>query len=126
MSIRTVMLKEVWVADVQQTFVLPANRERREMVGNVLLYFYLLASALRLKTPLPPYLPPARTAWQALIQRLRKDASSLSKTTTITASNGAITTSCDKIMEKDQVYMIYFAYVIMMEDIIRELDKVLI
>ncbi|KAI8332623.1 hypothetical protein BC941DRAFT_402304 [Chlamydoabsidia padenii] len=119
MSIRTVMLKEVWMADVQQTFVLPANRERREMVGNVLLYFYLLASALRLKTPLPPYLPPARTAWQSLIQRLRQDASSLSKTTTITTNNGAPTTSCDK----DQVYMIYFAYVIMMEDIIRELDK---
>ncbi|CAO3590642.1 unnamed protein product [Absidia cylindrospora] len=117
MSIRTVMLKEVWMADVQQTFVLPANRERREMVGNVLLYFYLLASALRLKTPLPPYLPPARTAWQALIQRLRRDASSLSKMTT----NGF---ACDdKSVEKDQVYMIYFAYVIMMEDIIRELDK---
>ncbi|KAI8096622.1 Fusaric acid resistance protein-like-domain-containing protein [Halteromyces radiatus] len=115
MSIRTVKLKEVWMVDVQRTFVNPASGENREMVGNVLLYFYLLASALRLKTPLPPYLPPARMAWQVLIQRLRRDTSSFDSMMTIGNNQ----------KEKDQAYMIYFAYVIMMEDIIRELDKVM-
>lgn len=40
-------------------------------VGNVLLYFSLLASALTLKTPLPAYLPPAAEARLALVRKLR-------------------------------------------------------
>jgi len=42
------------------------------MVGNVLLYFSLLASALTLKTPLPAYLPPAAEARLALVRKLRQ------------------------------------------------------
>lgn len=41
------------------------------MVGNVLLYFSLLASALSLKTPMPAYLPPAAEARLALVRKLR-------------------------------------------------------
>jgi hypothetical protein len=41
------------------------------MVGNVLLYFSLLASAMSLKTPLPAYLPPAEKARDRLVSKLR-------------------------------------------------------
>lgn len=37
------------------------------MVGNIILAFTLLASAFRLKAPLPPYLPPAEKARQRLV-----------------------------------------------------------
>ena len=39
------------------------------MVGNIILYFSTLASAFRLKAPLPPYLPPAEKARQELVRR---------------------------------------------------------
>ena len=37
------------------------------MVGNVILYFYILSAAFRLKSPLPPYLPPAEYSRQRLV-----------------------------------------------------------
>lgn len=108
LSMRTLILKDAWFDDVQRDFVIPVSHERREMVGNVLLYFYLLASALRLKTPLPPYFPPARQAWQGLLSHLQQ----------------LPTVQHQYLLEKDHVYIFYYAYVTMMEDIIRELDKV--
>lgn len=108
-SMRTVVFKDAWFQDIQRDFIMPVSKERREMVGNVLLYFYLLASALRLKTPLPPYFPPARNAWQSLITHLKELPVSQSRMT---------------MLEKEPVYVLYSTYVIMMEDIIRELDKV--
>lgn len=107
-SMRTVILKDAWFEDVQADFIVPVSKERREMVGNVLLYFYILASAMHLKTPLPPYLPPARKAWESLIIRLRQLPIVQSK----------------QLLEKDHVYLFYYAYVTVLEDIIRELDKV--
>lgn len=107
-SMRTVILKDEWFEEVQIDFIVPISQERREMVGNVLLYFYTLASAMRLKTPLPPYLPPARKAWESLILRLRELPIVQSK----------------QLLEKDHVYLFYYAYVTVLEDIIRELDKV--
>ncbi|ORE12369.1 hypothetical protein BCV71DRAFT_269274 [Rhizopus microsporus] len=77
------------------------------MVGNILLYFYILASAMRLKTPLPPYLPPARKAWNTLIIKLR----------------GLPVVQSKQALEKDHVYLFYYAYITVLEDIIRELDK---
>ncbi|KAG1458711.1 hypothetical protein G6F46_006619 [Rhizopus delemar] len=106
-SLRTVILKDAWFEEVQQDFIMPVSQERREVVGNVLLYFYILASAMRLKTPLPPYLPPAREAWKSLILRLRKLPVVQSK----------------QVLEKDHVYLFYYAYVTVLEDIIRELDE---
>ncbi|KAI7853809.1 Fusaric acid resistance protein-like-domain-containing protein [Circinella umbellata] len=107
LSMRAVILKDAWFEDVQRDFIIPVSRERREMVGNVLLYFYLLASALRLKTPLPPYFPPARNAWKSLIVHLRELPIAQSQ----------------QLLEKEHVYVLYYAYVTMMEDIIRDLDK---
>lgn len=108
LSMRTVVLKDAWYKDVQKDFIMPVSKERREMVGNVLLYFYLLASALRLKTPLPPYFPPARNAWQSLIHHLRH----------------LPVVQSQRFLDNEQIYVFYYAYVTMMEDIIRELDKV--
>lgn len=108
LSMRTVMLKDAWYDEVQHDFMTPVAHERKEMVGNVLLYFYLLASALRLKTPMPPYFPPARKAWKSLLDQLCEMPIAKSK----------------KLLEKENVYVFYYAYVTLMEDIIRELDKV--
>jgi hypothetical protein len=52
---------------VRRDFIIPVNRERREMVGNIILSFTTLASAFRLKAPLPPYLPPAEQSRQRLV-----------------------------------------------------------
>lgn len=108
LSMRTVMLKDAWYNEVQHDFMTPVAQERREMVGNVLLYFYLLASALRLKTPMPPFLPQARKAWKSLLEQLCEMPLAKSK----------------RLLEKDNAYVFYYAYVTLMEDIIRELDKV--
>ncbi|TFK44661.1 Fusaric acid resistance protein-like-domain-containing protein [Crucibulum laeve] len=57
---------------VRKDFILPVNNERREMVGNIILSFSTLASAFRLKAPLPPYMPPAEPARQRLVEAIRK------------------------------------------------------
>ncbi|KAK3848266.1 MAG: Fusaric acid resistance protein-like-domain-containing protein, partial [Linnemannia gamsii] len=72
LSMRLVITKDEWIESARRDFIVPVNKERREMVGNVLLYFYTIASALRLKTPLPPYLPPANNARLRLIQKIRQ------------------------------------------------------
>lgn len=41
------------------------------MAGNIILYFSTLASAFRLKAPLPPYLPPAEKARERLVSCTR-------------------------------------------------------
>jgi hypothetical protein len=41
-------------------------------VGNVLLYFSTLSGAFQLKTPLPPYLPPAEQAREKLVDAVRQ------------------------------------------------------
>jgi len=57
---------------VRQDFIIPVNKERREMVGNIMLSFSTLASAFRLKSPLPVYLPPAEKARLRLVHAIRK------------------------------------------------------
>ncbi|KAI8375782.1 Fusaric acid resistance protein-like-domain-containing protein [Blakeslea trispora] len=112
LTIRVVMLKDVWDSYVRQSFLMPAVKELMEMSGSVLLYFYLLASALQLKTPLPPYFPPAENARYQLMQKLHTMAH---------LGNQEMTWPDDK---RDECYMIYYAYVILMGNIIRELDMV--
>jgi hypothetical protein len=56
---------------VRREFIVPVNKERREMVGNVILYFSVLSSAFQLKKPLPPYLPPAERSRQRLVAALK-------------------------------------------------------
>ncbi|KAI7901238.1 Fusaric acid resistance protein-like-domain-containing protein [Cokeromyces recurvatus] len=109
LSMRSIMFKDAWYEEVQHHDLMsPVCHERKEMVGNVILYFYLLASALRLKTPMPPYFPPARKAWKSLLVQLWNMPIAKSR----------------ELLEKDNAYIFYYAYVTLMEDIIRELDKV--
>ncbi|KAF8973312.1 hypothetical protein BDZ97DRAFT_1780768 [Flammula alnicola] len=57
---------------VRQNFIVPVNRERREMVGNIMLSFSTLAASFRLKAPLPPYLPPVEKSRLRLVEAIRK------------------------------------------------------
>lgn len=116
LSIRIVILKDVWATQVRRDLMLPASLELMEMAGSVLLYFYLLASALQLKTPLPPYLPPAEKTRELLmikLQQLPKITADLKKNNNLEGGDAV----------KDECYMVYYAYVIMMESIIIELEK---
>lgn len=56
-----------WYQSVRQDFIVPVNKERREMVGNIMLSFSTLAASFRLKAPLPPYLPPVEKARLRLV-----------------------------------------------------------
>ncbi|KAG2122275.1 Fusaric acid resistance protein-like-domain-containing protein [Suillus cothurnatus] len=71
-SMRCVTTREEWITSVRKDFILPVNKERRELVGNIILYFSTLASAFRLKAPLPPYLPPAEESRERLVNAIRK------------------------------------------------------
>ncbi|KAF9431149.1 hypothetical protein BGZ94_008299 [Podila epigama] len=109
LSMRLVITKDQWLESARRDFIVPVNKERREMVGNVLLYFYTIASALRLKTPLPPYLPPANKARLRLIQKIRQLP---------VVQNKAVLTD-----DYDERYIFYYAYALVMDDVIRELER---
>ncbi|KIO25337.1 hypothetical protein M407DRAFT_25348, partial [Tulasnella calospora MUT 4182] len=95
-TMRCVTTKEEWYATVRRDFIIPVNKERREMVGNVILYFSILASSFRLKRALPPYLPPAEKARQNLVYAIRQ--LDVVKRREITQSH----------------HLLYFAYALMM------------
>ncbi|KAG0212091.1 hypothetical protein BGX28_006852 [Mortierella sp. GBA30] len=109
LSMRLVITKDEWLESARRDFIVPVNKERREMVGNVLLYFYTIASALRLKTPLPPYLPPANNARLRLIQKIRQLP---------VVQNKVVMTE-----DNDERYIFYYAYALVMDDVIRELER---
>lgn len=71
-SMRCVTTREEWHTGARQDYIIPVNKERREMVGNIILSFSTLASAFRLKAPLPPYLPPVEKARLRLVDAIRK------------------------------------------------------
>ncbi|KZT10938.1 uncharacterized protein LAESUDRAFT_643293 [Laetiporus sulphureus 93-53] len=103
-SMRCVTSREEWHTTVRRDFILPVNKERREMVGNIILYFSTLAAAFRLKSPLPPYLPPAEEARQRLVDAIRK---------------------LDVVKNRDvrgSRQLLFFAYALTMKGVIHELD----
>lgn len=112
LTLRIVIHKDVWTRHVRHRYF-AANKEFMEMAGNVFLYFYLLASALQLKTPLPPYLPPAEKTRQALMRTLLQQQQQ---------SNSSLELLTEE--KRDECYMVYYAYVVVMENIIRELETV--
>ncbi|KAF9531596.1 Fusaric acid resistance protein-like-domain-containing protein [Crepidotus variabilis] len=57
---------------VREDFIIPVNKERRDMVGNIILSFSTLAASFRLKAPLPPYLPPAEESRLRLVDAIRR------------------------------------------------------
>ncbi|OSX65814.1 hypothetical protein POSPLADRAFT_1131190 [Postia placenta MAD-698-R-SB12] len=85
-------------------FILPVNKERREMVGNIILYFSTLGAAFRLKSPLPPYLPPAEEARLRLVEAIRQ---------------------LDVVRNRDvrgSRQLLFFAYALTMKGVIHELN----
>lgn len=103
-SMRCVTTKEEWHKNVRRDFIIPVNKERREMVGNIILSFTLLASAFRLKAPLPPYLPPAERARQRLVEAIRN--LEVVKNREVKASR----------------QLLYFAYAMTMQGVTQELE----
>ncbi|KIY46782.1 hypothetical protein FISHEDRAFT_46580, partial [Fistulina hepatica ATCC 64428] len=71
-SMRCVTTREEWYTSVRRDFIIPVNKERRELVGNIILSFYILSAAIRLKAPVPPCLPRAELARQRLVDAIRK------------------------------------------------------
>ncbi|KAF9792510.1 Fusaric acid resistance protein-like-domain-containing protein, partial [Thelephora terrestris] len=103
-SMRCVTAREEWHTTVRRDFILPVNRERREMVGNIILYFSVLSSAFRLKAPLPPYLPPAAESQQRLVDAIR---------------------NLDVVKNRDvkaSRQLLFFAYALTMKGVIQDLD----
>ncbi|KAH9949028.1 Fusaric acid resistance protein-like-domain-containing protein [Amylocystis lapponica] len=103
-SMRCVTSRHEWHTTVRKDFIMPVNKERREMVGNIILYFSTLASAFRLKSPLPPYLPPAEESRQRLVDAIRK---------------------LDVVRNRDvkgSRQLLFFAYALTMKGVIHELD----
>jgi len=103
-SMRCVTTREEWYTTVRQDFIIPVNKERHDLAGNIILYFSTLASAFRLKAPLPPYLPPAEKSRQRLVNAIRK--LEIVKNRQVKASR----------------QLLYFAYALMMQGVIQELD----
>ncbi|KAI8887415.1 hypothetical protein K501DRAFT_242578 [Backusella circina FSU 941] len=114
LAMRVVILKDVWAMHVRRSLLLPVSDEFMEMTGNVFLYFYLLASALQLKTPLPPFFPQAEKTRKALMKRLQQLPTVIERN----LRNYNLTEE-----KKDECYMVYYAYVVLMESIIQELDE---
>ena len=100
---------------------MPVNRERREMVGNIILGFSTLAAAFRLKAPLPPYLPPAEESRRRLVSFMLF----------IPVSFSATQSQVDAIRRLDVVkkreakgsrQLLFFAYALTMKGVTMELD----
>ncbi|KAH8916370.1 hypothetical protein BT69DRAFT_1355746 [Atractiella rhizophila] len=74
-------------------------------VGNVILFFSLLASTVWLKTPMPPYLPPCALSRQRLANKIRK-----------------LPVVRQRAVRGSPDYLLYFAYVVAMKQVIDELE----
>ncbi len=93
------------------------------MVGNVILYFSVLASAFRLKSPLPPYLPPAEDSRLRLVS-MPLLARSRTLTTRGPYQVEAIR-KLDVVRNRDvkgSRHLLFFAYALTMKAVIQELD----
>ncbi|WVQ72128.1 hypothetical protein IAR50_001673 [Cryptococcus sp. DSM 104548] len=104
-SMRCVTTRDEW-RGIRDAFVVPVNQERREMAGNVILYFYTLSAGFRLRTPVPPYLPPAEHARQRLVAAIR----SLDVVKRRSVRGGGR-------------HLLFFAYALAMQEVIAELES---
>ncbi|TYJ52312.1 hypothetical protein B9479_007098 [Cryptococcus floricola] len=104
-SMRCVTTRDEWDNHMRRTFVLPVNKERREMAGNVILYFYTLSAGLRLRSPMPPYLPPAESGRQKLVHAIR-----------------SLDVVRKRSVEGGGRHLLFFAYSLAMQEVIAELE----
>ncbi|KAJ9103734.1 hypothetical protein QFC21_002194 [Naganishia friedmannii] len=120
-SMRCVTTRQEWDNTIHRDFIRPVNTERKEMVSNVILYFYLLAASLRLRFPMPASLPPAETARIRLVNAMsRLDIR-------VTEPRHRKTDSIDgkeDATPPDTRHLLYFAYAMAMQGVIKELEYV--
>ena len=131
----------------------PSRRERYDMFGTVQMTFYLAASALQIKAPLPQYIPSAAGSRKRLMIKIRTcafltDYSSKFLVDTLkfrvlyTRFSGLqcriarnsffliLETSLDNLPDSSRIIeftteqMTYYAYIIVMRDVIEELDRI--
>lgn len=97
---------------------------RRELVGSVLLCFYIFAGSLILKQPLPTYLPPASEARQRLMDNLKSIITSASnENCSASKAHGKRQSSLEFLqLNKPNKFINYYAYSLAMEDVIHELN----
>ncbi|CAO1636073.1 unnamed protein product [Parajaminaea phylloscopi] len=105
-SIRCMTRRKEWDSTIRKDWIVPVNLHRREMVGNILLFFHILASAMDLKTPLPPYLPPAERSRQALLDSVR-----------------ALPVVKRRAVRGSSQYLLFYSYCLAMKDVIRQLEN---
>ena len=90
--------------------------ERREMVGNTLLFFSVIASSFYSLAPLPAYLPPASVARERLVSKIQQS---------LTVPSTSTSTSKDNINDMDlhsPSHLLIFAYALCMRSLVNELD----
>jgi hypothetical protein len=105
-TMRLLMTKDPWNRDIQKDFIIPLNSISEQVTGSILLYFYILSSAVILKTPLPPTMPPASHQRKQLINALRE-----------------LPIIRSKIILKDpNNQILYYAFVVVLDDLISELE----
>lgn len=93
---------------IKADFVEPVQPMRQKMIGNVLLYFYLISGALILRYPLPPQLPEVREARDRLVEAVR---------------SLPVVQPRHVGTQQDPAYIYYYAYVMGMEQLVDELEK---
>ncbi|BEI80670.1 hypothetical protein CcaverHIS002_0111990 [Cutaneotrichosporon cavernicola] len=106
-SMRCVATRSEWDQSIRQAFVLPVNKQQREMAGSIILYFYTLSAGFRLRLPMPPYLPPAEEARERLVDAIRQ----LDVVKRRSVSCGGR-------------HLLFFAYALAMQEVINELDYI--
>lgn len=104
-SMRCVTTRQDWYEHVRRDFVVPVNGARRDMVGNVLLYFYTLGSAFHLKSPVPPYFPPADQCRARLLEEIRE-----------------LPVVKRRAVRGSSAYLLFYSYALAMKDVIHQLD----
>ncbi|KAI8818244.1 Fusaric acid resistance protein-like-domain-containing protein [Fimicolochytrium jonesii] len=101
-------LTKAGFTSIRASFIAPVQEKRQRMIGTILLYFYLISGALLLRFPLPPQLPDARGDREALINAIR----------TLPAVQPRVVAEVE-----DPAYIYYYAYVMGMDDVVRELEN---
>ncbi|KAJ3078074.1 diacylglycerol O-acyltransferase 1, partial [Quaeritorhiza haematococci] len=91
---------------------------RSELVGTILLTFYVLSGALSLKLPLPPQLPNAEGPRKRLVKRLRR---SFARSGGDYYGGGSREPGHGGNLRMRSEFLYYYAYVLGMDDIIRDL-----
>ncbi|KAK9767548.1 hypothetical protein K7432_002563 [Basidiobolus ranarum] len=98
---------------VKVKLVYPLNRRRKDVIASLLLQSYVISGAFKSKSPLPPYLPSAKTPRLRLLGKMRRlDA----------FSNMSRETLTDKI-ESEFFYTYWYAYAGSLIEVVEEHEE---